>query len=274
MRLVLSLSSLALGRREFDDSTRLLHKYGIEGVELAPTAVWGSRCRPTALQLSSERGRWEREGITIGSIQSILYGSPELQLFDKDTQPLLATRLIEMADIASGLGATHMVFGSPRNRLRKSLNRETATRIAVDFFGDLVADLRERNVVLTLEPNPPLYGADFMISYSEVLDVVNSVGSAQIASQIDTGCVTLAGEDPAGCVHRRVPGHVHISAPGIGELPGDHGIDWGEFRVALAEEGYAGHLNIEILPDRLSSPAQLDDSLGWASMFFGAVGGR
>jgi D-psicose/D-tagatose/L-ribulose 3-epimerase len=262
----LSLSSLAFGGTFSAAAVALLHRAGIGAIELAPTTVWGAERHPSSAEITHERSRWEAEGIRVASLQSILYGKPELQLFDRNRWGDLRAQLLMMADIAGGLGASRMVFGAPLNRIKGHRSTDEAAIIAAEFFGDLAEGLG--GIGLTLEPIPAAYGADFMTTYAEVVQVADLVDSDRIVPQVDTGCVILSGEDPAECVRRRVPGHIHVSVPGIGALPGDVTIDWGEFRTALREVGYEGIINIEILSNRLDTAGELESSIRWATEFF------
>jgi len=263
----LAMSNLAFGGR-FDPLIAVsLKKAGLSGVELAPTAIWGTEKQPTSKQIRQERRRWADEGLQVPSIQSLLYGRSDLALFDRETWPALRHRLMQMAEIADLLDAGVMVFGSPRNRVRGDLGVESATSMAAEFFSSLVEPLEHVDVILTLEPNPETYGADFMTTYQEVLTVVDEIKSLHIQPQIDTGCLHLSGEDPAMNVRQRVPAHVHISAPGLGSLP-DGDIDHEAFSERIRANGYRRWATVEMLHSNLAI-GDLERAANWAVDVYG-----
>lgn len=262
------MSSLAFGGQFDDGIASALLEEGICGIEIAPTAIWGSDGYPTSLEVAEVRRRWAEYGFHIPAIQSLLYGRDELALFDADTWPALSDHLMRMADIASHLGAAIMVFGSPRNRLKGDLDDDAAVSMARRFLSDLASKLKGSGLAMTLEPNPADYGADFMTTYDEVLAVVDAVDSPSIRPQIDTGCLHLSGDDPAASVARRTPAHVHISAPGLGLVPGE-GVDHRDVADRLRSAGYEGWLTVEMLHDRIDGLGDVRRGAHWCASVYG-----
>lgn len=260
---MIAVSSLAWGGELDPAMLATVAAEGIHGVELAPTAIWGTTDWPSGTELRAARAACEDAGLRVSSIQSILYGRPDLLLFDRPSWPALRDHLVRMADVASALGAAVAVFGSPRNRLRGELPVGDAVVIAAEFFRDLADEFSHRSVTLTLEPNPREYGADFMTTYAEVLDVTDEVDHPAVRPQIDVGCLSLSGDDPAACVALRVPAHVHLSAPGLGAPPAP-GIDYEAVVRALAASAYHGWCTVEMLRHQLSGPDEVLDAVRWA----------
>ena len=80
----LAVSNIAWEPQENDAVAEVLRREGVNGVEIAPTK-W--RARPfdaTAEEIAEYRRGWEDRGLRIVSLQSLLFGRPELQLFGSD----------------------------------------------------------------------------------------------------------------------------------------------------------------------------------------------
>lgn len=257
----LSVSNLAWGGVVDPARCDWLTELGVQGIEVAPTALTGGRW-PTRSQRRALAATMAGSELRVSGLQSLLFGRPELSLFDRATWPDLTQQLTECAELAAELGADVLVFGSPRNRLRGSLAMPEAIQTAGEYFASLVPVMAAHQVVLSLEPNPPGYGADFMTTYDELLAVVDDVGSPWVQPQIDTGCLTMAGDDPAWAVQRRAPVHAHVSAQGLGALPGT-GIDHEAVAAALHGIGFPGWITLEILLAKLHDPRELQDSIQW-----------
>ena len=88
------------------------------------------------------------------------------------------------------------------------------------------------------------------------------MNSPWVRPQIDTGCLTMAGDDPAAAVRRRTPAHAHVSAPGLGSLPGD-GVDHEAVAAALRDSEFPGWVTLEILSANLQHPDDLENSIRW-----------
>ena len=110
----------------------------MSGVEIAPTK-W--RARPfdaSADEIAEYRRSWEDRGLRIVSLQSLLFGRSDLQLFGTDgVRAALADYLRRVIDFGAQLGAHALVFGSPKNRLRGALDLRDANEIAAVFFREL-----------------------------------------------------------------------------------------------------------------------------------------
>lgn len=162
-------------------------------------------------------------------MQSLLFGTTGLNLFGPaDVQARMHRHLAEVCRVGAGLGASRLVFGSPRNRDREGLADDEARDVARSFFrrlGDVADSL---GVVICLEPNPTVYGANFMTTSAETAAVVAHVAHPAVKMQLDTGAMAINGEDADAVLPRfaRLIGHVHASEPqlvplGDGNCPHD-----------------------------------------------------
>jgi sugar phosphate isomerase/epimerase len=166
-----------------------------------------------------------------------------------------------MVELSCTLGAGVVVFGSPRNRIKGDLDLVTAHEVFLEFLHKLIPVLENNEVMLTLEPNAPEYGADYLNFYSDVVFLSDLVGSAWIQPQIDTGCLVMVGEDPVASVSYRSPAHVHVSTPHLGRPPGD--LDHVALNSSLNEDNYEGWVVLEMLQVNTDPIETAIESASW-----------
>lgn len=224
-----------------------LREAGVTHVEFAPTRLWPDLGSVRSAQARAERRRWEQAGLQVSSFQSVLFGRPDLLVFGTPGQRAdLVLHLEAVLDLAQEMGATRVVFGSPRNRVRGELLPERAEQIAVDLFGVLGEASVRRGTVLCLEPNPVEYGTDSWTTAGQAAGLVRQVDSPGFRLHLDLACARLAGDDFAGAVREWVSllAHVHWSRPQLGPVRDLSCEDWDGW-AALTESGYSGFVGLE-----------------------------
>jgi sugar phosphate isomerase/epimerase len=243
----LAVSNIAWEPHDDDAIAEVLRREGVSGVEIAPTK-W--RARPfdaTAEEIAEFRRSWEDRGLRIVSLQSLLFGRPDLQLFGTPgVRAALGDYLRRVIDFAAALGAHALVFGSPKNRQRDSLDIHEATDIAAAFFRDLGPHASVHGVALCIEANPPEYGCDFVTTTAEAVALCAMIDHPGIRVNADLGGMTLAGEDPRASIRsaRNFIAHVHASEAHLVELGAS--ADHGAAATALREIGYDGWVSVEM----------------------------
>ena len=216
---------------------QLLRRYGIDAVDVAPGKYFPDPANASDDDIKRVRAWWAERGIEITGMQALLFGTSGLNVFGPtDVQDAMLAHLAAVCRIGAGLGAVRVVFGSPKNRDRSGLTDQEAMAVAVPFFrrlGDIAA---ANGVFICLEPNPPCYGANFMTTSAETAQVVEQVAHPAIRMQLDTGALTINGEDVAGVLEKyaHLIGHVHASEPDLLPL-GDGGTDHAKVHTALAQ---------------------------------------
>lgn len=217
----LSISNLAWDPVHDDGIARLLKDVAVDAIEIAPSKYFTTSRDPEPDRIGAVRRGWRERGIDIVAMQSLLFGTTGLNMFaGPAVQDEMLRHLARIAGIGAGLGATRLVFGSPKNRDRGSLDTPTAMARAVDFFRRL-GDIASRSgCVVCLEPNPAMYGCNFMTGTDEAAHVVQATAHPSIRLQLDLGAVTANGEDAELLLqrHHALVGHVHISEPGLKPL--------------------------------------------------------
>lgn len=232
----LAISNIAWDVEQDADLARLLQRYGVDAIDVAPGKYFPDPCNASDQAIAQVKNWWANRGIEITGMQSLLFGTTGLNVFGPATvQAAMLEHLAAVCRIAAGLGARRLVFGSPKNRLRGELADEAAVAHAVSFFGRLGNVAATCGVQICLEPNPACYGADFMTTSAETAQVVSAVAHPSVRMQFDTGALTINQEDPALVLEQSsaLIGHVHASEPGLVPL-GDGGCDHAAMHAALA----------------------------------------
>jgi sugar phosphate isomerase/epimerase len=182
-------------------------------------------------------------------MQALLFGTTGLNVFGPAAvQDAMLDHLTAVCRIGAGLGATRLVFGSPKNRDRTGLDDAQALAVAVPFFRRLGDIARHQGVVVCLEPNPSCYGANFMTTSPETAFVVEQIAHPAILMQLDTGAITINKEDFLAIVHNysHLIGHIHASEPSLLPL-GDGGTDHAKVADSLLKHLPNHVVSIEML---------------------------
>lgn len=267
----LSISNLAWSPAEDGDIAAVLQSFDVSGIELAPTKIWPDLTQVQEADLIAYSAFWQRQGIRIVALQSLLFGQPELVIFrDRETRSQTLTHLSRVMNFAARLGASILVFGSPRNRLRNGLGAQESQAIAVEFFhrvGELAA---QHDVYFCLEPNPVAYGCDFICTATEGVELVRAVNHPHFRLHLDAGGMTLSEEcyPAAIAASRDSLAHFHISEPQLAIIGEGH-TDHAAVAQALRQTAYDNWVSIEMLnKTALPNPQAVHKALACATEYY------
>lgn len=214
----LAISNIAWDVSEDKAIVALLHRYAIDAIDIAPGKYFPNPIVATSTDILRVKKWWSDRDIEITGMQALLFGTTGLNVFgSEESRAKLQTHLAAVCRVGAELGATRVVFGSPKNRDRTGLNDAQAMAIAIPFFRKLADVAQALGVTVCLEPNPEHYGANFMIDSSSTAVVVKQLAHPALRMQLDTGALTMNGEDPriVLCDYAALIGHVHLSEPGL-----------------------------------------------------------
>ncbi|GAB7127784.1 hypothetical protein JCM19000A_22910 [Silvimonas sp. JCM 19000] len=231
----LAISNIAWDVNEDNDLASLLQRYQVDAIDFAPGKYFPKPAEATDAEIRKVKAWWAERGIEMTGMQSLLFGTTGLNVFgDAASQDAMLAHLRGVCHIGGVSGATRLVFGSPKNRDRSGLSDAETRSRAVEFFNRLGDIAASEGVLICLEPNPPLYGANFMTTSDETAEVVRAVNHAAVKMQLDTGAVTLNQENVADVVSRHIDviGHIHASEPSLVPL-GDGGTQHDAVYAAL-----------------------------------------
>jgi D-psicose/D-tagatose/L-ribulose 3-epimerase len=268
----ISISNIAWEPSEEKAVREIMKERQVRGVEIAPTKIWASPGECRKEQALEYRRLWEDQGIQVVALQALLFGRPELTLFeDKKVREKTLAYLSQIIQLASWMGAKVLVFGSPKNRRVGTLDRVKAEEIAVDFFRCLGEAAWERETCFCIEPNAGAYDCDFVQTAREGLELVKKVNHPGFGLHLDAGIMTLNQEDVEAMVSECRPWlrHFHISEPYL-EIVGRGTTDHAGLAAQLKKTGYSNWVSIEMRSSREASNTQtVAEVLEFTSRIYG-----
>lgn len=217
----LSISNIAWPKAEDDAVYSLMAKYGFTGLEIAPSRTWDNPYEQNKNAIIFFKNNIKKYHLDVVSLQALLFNQPELTIF---TDPKARTKTLEHLKkniiLAHNLGAKALVFGSPKNRVIGTLDAHVAQKIAMDFFGELGSFAAQHGVYFCMEPNPKIYGTDFICTTVEAIQLVQTINSPGLKVNIDLGTISVNNEDLRTTLLHAIPnaGHFHISEPFLEEI--------------------------------------------------------
>ena len=248
----LAVSNIAWTPDEDAAAVAVLQEFGVTRIEVAPTVRWTAPLEVSEDEALAYRAQWRARGIEIVALQSLLFGRPELTVFGSDdTRAAMVTYLAGICRLASGLGATRLVFGSPANRRPGLLGDAERDRIATRFFRALGARAYEHGTVVCIEPNPAEYGCEWIRSVTEAAALVEAVDHPGFGLHLDAGGMLLHGDaaaDVEAALARPGVCHVHASDPMLAPLGSHAGsAQWHQTLAGVLEgAGYGGCVSLEM----------------------------
>jgi D-psicose/D-tagatose/L-ribulose 3-epimerase len=248
----LAISNIAWETHNDPLVLRKLRESNISGIEIAPTKVWPNWEGASQKSAESYQRQLAAEGFHIPAMQAILFGKPELQLFDKATHNAFLDHIQLVSDIAAGFGAKVLVFGAPKNRKRGQLSIADAMDVATEFLGKVGEICHANQCCLGLEHNPVEYGCDFITNAADARGMVDSVNHPGVQLHLDAAGLHMCGGSIGDIIKAVTPfAHYHISEPMLGPVAGGVVDHRGAFRV-LKELNYSGWYSIEMKQPKTS----------------------
>ena len=243
-----SVSNIAWSPEEEDSALDLLRELGIAHMEVAPGRLWpqGGDTPVDSVPLGMQS--LTTKGLGVSGFQAILFGKPDLRLFNPGSRPALMDYLKRLAALCSAAGGTYLVFGAPKNRwVPEAMSADEAFVIAVDFFKELGEHARKLNVTFGIEANPAAYGCNFCTHVDDLIHLVSAVDSPGVRWHADTGELAMNSELLPGVVRDNIglAGSLHVSEPNLG----DFSCPWSgheAVRDAIRSAGYCGPVSLEM----------------------------
>jgi D-psicose/D-tagatose/L-ribulose 3-epimerase len=244
----ITISNIAWNKEEDEAIALLLKKYAIGGVEIAPTKIWANPIKESNEAIIMYKKFWENKGIKVSSVQSILFGHPEMNIFtSKESRLNTLHYLREMIRVSAQLGAGVIVFGSPKNRDIGSMKINQAMDIAEDFFYEIGEISQKYNIFFCLEPNPKEYGTNFANTTEEAISIIERVNHPNFMLHLDSGAMTVNKEDYVEAITKgfKYVKHFHISERNLHPLSLDE-VDHKKIAKILKKIKYKDWVSIEM----------------------------
>jgi sugar phosphate isomerase/epimerase len=244
----IAISNIAWEPAEDDTVRALMREFGTAGVELAPTKIWSNPATASEAEVDRARREWNNAGFQVAALQSLLFGRPELTVFDgEQSRAATGDYLQQVMLVAGRLGAGALVFGSPKNRRIGNTQPAEIERIARGFFQAMAKSAVVSNTCFCLEPNPPEYGCDYVTTVDEALEVIRAIDHPGLRLNLDTGIMAMNREPVEATIEAALPwiGHIHLSEPQLAVV-GSGAVDHARIAEVLKKLGYDGWVSIEM----------------------------
>ena len=239
------------------------------GLEIAPGLLFATASDPfdpppAVLDCASRKA--SAAGLTLCSMQSLLFGVKGAALFGSEVErDTFEAGILRAIRLASRLGVPNLVVGSPHNRVvPPGMGTDEAGVRGVDVFrrlGDMAA---KHGCVLAMEPNPEVYGTNFLNTLTETDAFVRRVAHPAVTVNFDVGALHANCEFDA---MRRLldlslsrVSHVHLSEPGLAAFPKDEETATTLF-ADLRSVGWTGWVSIEMRADSIKPLEELRRSV-------------
>jgi D-psicose/D-tagatose/L-ribulose 3-epimerase len=228
----------------------MLKKYNIKHIEVAPSILFKNPALATKKQILDVKQYWNKNNINLYGMQSLLYGNPDLTIFNtKESREDTFNYLKKIIKLAGLLGIKRLVFGSPKNRFVKNLPTQEAREIGCDFFWNLSELCAFEDIVLCIEPNAKEYGCNFINNTTQALSFVEYVNHNNFKLNMDTSTMIMNEENIEECIMKAIKNisHFHLSFPNLGPIK-DGLIDFYSIFSLLSRLGYDNAVSVEMRP--------------------------
>lgn len=240
----LSISNIAWEAHQDSLILDRLKKHPYSGLEVAPTRiVHDSPYTHMTLAQTYAQTLLEMHHLEVASIQSIWYGKTENLFYSQSDRSTLFEHTQKAIDFASAMNCKNVVFGSPKNRNKSedSLLNDDAS----DFFRQLGDYAYAHHTTLALEPNPSIYGTNFINTTEQALEYVKNINSPGFKVNLDLGTM-IANEETVEIITSNLKwiNHIHISEPFLNPI--EKRTLHRELIHILKAQNYQGFLSIEM----------------------------
>ena len=238
----LSISNIAWSQAEDEEVYAFLKEVGFSGLEIAPTRIFIESPYEKLQQAKAFSDLLKSNyKLEISSMQSICFGRDEAIFGAEADRKSILDYVKKSIDFANMIGCKNLVFGSPKNRIIG----ENQMQIALDFFNELGVYAASKNTVLALEPNPEIYGTNFINTTNEAFNFVKEINSAGLKVNFDFGTFLYNQENLSDITKNlKWINHVHISEPYL-ELIQPREIHKDLIKMLLENE-YENYISIEM----------------------------
>lgn len=209
-----AVSNIAWLNEEEPLAFNILKKNSIDFLEVAPARVVSNVENFSISEVKDYKNHCLKSGFSVVSMQALLFGGPNRNIFgDNEDRKLLQEHLLKIITMARELGASKLVFGSPKNRIKGQLSRESAFEMAADFFDPLAREAASFGIEIVIENNPSYYGADFLTTTNEVCEFIRFANIKGLGAHFDTGGMFLSNENYNKSLqsNAKLISHLHVS---------------------------------------------------------------
>lgn len=256
----IGISNIAWSKTVEPEVAKLLQSLNVNSVEIAPAKISDAGAYSTESEALAYKQFWADHGIAVKAMQALLFGAKDhCHLFESvESRQSLFDHLVRVMDLGAVLGVTAYVFGSPKNRDRKSLTDQEAFEQSVVFWHMIGDEALKRGGVMLIEPNPPVYGGDFIQTTPQAIDYVKYINHAGIGWHNDAGTI-IYGNDDTDLLpkHAAELHHFHLSALNLEPVYKQDEVPYQRIAGSLRAASYNKMISVE-----MKAVSQGEDELG------------
>lgn len=238
----LSISNIAWTAEDDKLMYAFLQTAGFSGLEIAPTRIFPENPY-NQLGAAADFSDQLKEDfqLEISSMQSICYGRNEAIFGTASEREAIFDYLKKSVDFAAAMKCSNLVFGSPKNRIIGANQMDGA----FDFFGKLGQYAESKGTVMALEPNPDIYGTNFINTTQQAIDFVKEAAVTGLKINLDLGTF-IHNKESLNLISDHLPlmNHIHISEPYLEKI--EHRELHRELAILLRELEYDRFVSIEM----------------------------
>ncbi len=241
----LSISNIAWDAKDDEIVYSAMQKNGFKGLEIAPTRLFENPYSDLGRIKAYTESLQKDYSLSICSMQSIWYGKGESLYSVADRQEL--TQYTKMAvDFAEAGGINNLVFGCPKNRnIPTESDREESEKTATEFLYSMGQYAASKGTVLSVEPNPGIYGTNFINTTEQAFQLARVLDSNGLKVNVDVGTMINNNERcDLLAENMALINHIHLSLPYL-EYVAPNPFHR-ELREVLRECSYDRYLSIEM----------------------------
>lgn len=235
----LSISNLAWNSEDNKIVYEYLSKKQFSGIEIAPTKLF-PESPYTHIDEAIEyfKSLKTNYGLDVSSMQSIWYGQKGNIFYSVEERSNLQEYTFQAIDFASAIGCKNLVFGNPKARNK---GHEHTHNEVFSFFNNISGYAHQKETCVSLEPNPIIYGTDFINTTKEAFEFCEASGSKYLRVNVDLGTV-IYNSEPFNQIEKNIHlvNHIHISEPYLKK------IEKRELHKRLKELDYNKYISIEM----------------------------
>lgn len=211
-----TISNIAWQAENDAEMYAFLKEKNCTGIEIAPTRIFPENPYSDLKKTADFKEELHSNyGLQVVSMQSICFGRNEAIFSSEEERASLLDYIKQSIDFASVLGCNNLVFGSPKNR---NIN-EGQGELAIAYFSEIGRYATQKNTVFAFEPNPVIYGTNFINTTTQALDFVKECNVEGLKINFDLGTV-IYNEENLSVLEKNLKwiNHVHISEPYLEEI--------------------------------------------------------
>lgn len=238
----LSISNIAWSKEYDEEMYAYLLNNKIEGIEIAPTRIIEERPYDHIAKADKfAKKLYNKYSLMISSMQSIWYGKKENIFNESDIEELFCYTK-KAIDFAEKINCKNLVFGCPKNRNNLENRSE---KYAMEFFNMIGEYAKNKNIVVSIEPNPIIYGTNFINYTYQAINFVKKVNSDGIKVNLDFGTI-IENKENLKEIEKNIEliNHIHISEPNLEIIKKRE--EHKELARILKEKNYNKYISIEM----------------------------